>query len=102
MGGSVGLAGTPYNSGESDREQGISKAGNARVRATLVELAWMWIRYQPESNLTKWFEKRYASQSKRLRRIGIVAVARRLMIQLWHFLEHGVDPPGAIIAKRPT
>ena len=98
----MGLVGTPYNSGQSDREQGISKAGNARVRATLVELAWMWIRYQPESNLTKWFNTRYAGQNKRLRRIGIVAVARRLMIQLWHFLEHGVDPPGAIISKAPA
>lgn len=102
VGGSVGLVGTPYNSGQSDREQGITKAGNARVRATLVELAWMWIRYQPESNLTKWFEKRYAGQNKRLRRIGIVAVARRLMIQLWHFLEHGVEPPGAILTKPPA
>jgi transposase len=102
VGGSVGLVGTPYNSGQSDREQGISKAGNARVRATLVELAWLWIRYQPESNLTTWFNTRYAGQNKRLRRIGIVAVARRLMIQLWHFLEHGVDPPGAIISKAPA
>lgn len=102
VGGSVGLGGTPYNSGQTDREQGISKAGNARVRATLVELAWMWIRYQPDSNLSRWFERRYAGQSKRLRRIGIVAVARRLMIQLWHFLEHGVDPPGAVFTKRPA
>ena len=102
VGGSVGLGGTPYNSGQLDREQGISKAGNARVRATLVELAWMWMRYQPNSDITKWFEKRYAGQNKRMRRIGLVAVARRLMIELWHFLEHDVDPPGAIINKNPA
>lgn len=100
VGGSVGLAGTPYNSGESNREQGISKAGNARVRSTLVELAWLWIRYQPDSDITKWFEKRYGGKNKRIRRIGIVAVARRLMIQFWHFLEHNVDPPGAIIKSQ--
>lgn len=102
VGGSVGLVGMPYNSGESDREQGISKAGNARVRSTLVELAWLWIRYQPNSDITKWFEKRYGGKNKRIRRIGIVAVARRLMIELWHFLEHDVDPPGAIITRSPA
>lgn len=99
VGGSVGLVGTPYDSGESFRELGISKAGNARVRSLLVELAWLWIRYQPDSNITKWFNERYGGQGKRSKRIGIVGVARRLMIQLWHFVEHDVDPPGAIIAK---
>jgi transposase len=99
VGGSVGLVGTPYDSGESSREQGISKAGNARVRSLLVELAWLWIRYQPNSTITKWFNERYGGQGKRSKRIGIVAVARRLMIQLWHYVEHDVDPPGAIIAK---
>lgn len=99
VGGSVGLCGTPYDSGESEREQGISKAANVRMRTTLVELSWLWIRYQPESSITKWFNARYGSQGKRARRIGIVGVARRLMIQLWHFVEHDVDPPGAIIAK---
>ena len=99
MGGSVGLGGTPYDSGESFRELGISKAGNARVRSLLIELAWLWVRYQPESSITKWFEERYGGQGKRAKRVGIVGVARRLMIQLWHFVEHDVDPPGAIIAK---
>ena len=99
VGGSVGLVGTPYDSGESFRELGISKAGNARLRSLLVELAWLWIRYQPESSITKWFNERYGGQGKRSRRVGIVGVARRLMIQLWHYVEHDVDPPGAIIAK---
>jgi transposase len=99
VGGSVGLGGTPYDSGQSGREQGISKAANARVRSTLVELSWLWIRYQPESNITKWFEARYGGQGKRAKRIGIVGVARRLMIQLWHFVEHDVEPPGAIIVR---
>ena len=99
VGGSVGLGGTPYDSGQSAREQGISKAANVRVRSLLVELSWLWIRYQPNSSITKWFNARYAGQSKRVKRIGIVGVARRLMIQLWHFLEQDVDPPGAIIVK---
>ncbi len=99
VGGSVGLVGTPYDSGESSRELGINKAGNARLRSLLVELAWLWIRYQPDSSITKWFEERYGGQGKRAKRVGIVGVARRLMIQLWHFVEHDVDPPGAIIAE---
>lgn len=99
VGSSVGLVGTPYDSGESIRELGINKAGNARVRTLMVELAWLWIRYQPNSSITRWFEERYGGQGKRSKRVGIVGVARRLMIQLWHFVEHDVDPPGAIIAK---
>lgn len=99
VGGSVGLVGTPYDSGESTRELGITKAGNARLRSLLVELSWLWVRYQPDSSITKWFEERYGGQGKRAKRVGIVGVARRLMIQLWHFVEHDVDPPGAIIAE---
>jgi hypothetical protein len=99
VGGSVGLVGTPYDSGESNRELGISKAGNARLRSLLVELAWLWVRYQPESTITKWYMERYGGQGKRSKRVGIVGVARRLMIQLWHYVEHDVEPPGAIIAK---
>jgi len=99
VGASVGLVGMPYDSGESSREQGISKAGNARLRSLLIELAWLWIRYQPNSNITLWFNRRYGGHGKRSRRVGIVGVARRLMVQLWHFVEHDVDPPGAIIAK---
>lgn len=99
VGASVGLVGMPYDSGESCREQGISKAGNARLRSLLIELSWLWVRYQPNSTITKWFIRRYGGQGKRSRRVGIVGVARRLMIQLWHFLEHDVNPPGAILAK---
>jgi transposase len=92
-----GLCPTPYDSGESRVEQGISKAGNRRVRAMSIELGWIWIRYQPKSKLTRWFNERFASGGKRLRRIGIVAVARKLLIDLWRFVEHGVVPEGAIL-----
>jgi len=97
VGGSVGLGATPYNSGESEREQGISKAGNPRVRERLIELAWLWLRYQPKSNLTQWFNKRFSTGGKRAKKIGIVAVARRLLIQMWHFVEHDIVPCGAIV-----
>jgi transposase len=92
---SVGLAPTPYNSGDSEREQGVSKAGNRRVRALLVELAWGWIRYQPDSALTRWWAERFGPQGKRSRRVGIVALARKLLIALWRYLEDGVIPKGA-------
>ena len=95
--GAVGLGGTPYSSGATEREQGISKAGNPRVRARMIQLAWLWVRYQPNSPLTKWFEARFAGGGSRHRRVGIVAVARRLLIELWHFAEHGVVPRGAVI-----
>jgi transposase len=91
----VGLTPTPYASGESEREQGISKAGNRRVRALLVELAWQWLRHQPHSALSRWYQRRFAHGGKRLRRIGIVALARKLLIALWHYLEHALVPEGA-------
>lgn len=91
----LGLTPSPYASGESETEQGISKAGNRRVRTLMVELAWSWLRYQPESELSKWFTRRFAGGGKRLRRIGIVALARRLAIALWRYLEDGVIPDGA-------
>ena len=93
--GCLGLAPSPYASGESETEQGISKAGNRRVRTLMVELAWSWLRYQPESQLSRWFARRFAGGGKRLRRIGIVALARRLAIALWRYLEDGVIPDGA-------
>jgi transposase len=93
--GCLGLTPSPYASGESETEQGISKAGNRRVRTLMVELAWSWLRYQPQSELSQWFARRFASGSKRLRRIGIVALARRLAIALWRYLEHGLIPDGA-------
>ena len=95
VGASVGLSPTPYASGKMDRELGISKGGNHRVRSLAIEIAWSWIRYQPNSKLTRWFQKRFANGGKRMRRVGIVAVARRLMIDLWRLLEHGVIPEGA-------
>jgi transposase len=95
LAGCLGMTPTPYNSGTSQREQGISKSGNKRARALLVELAWMWLRLQPDSALTQWFNKRFAGASSRMRRVGIVAMARRLAIALWRFLEHGEIPPGA-------
>jgi transposase len=97
VGGSAGLGGTPYNSGSSDHEQGISKAGNPLVRTRAVELAWLWIRYQPRSELSQWFMRRFAGGGSRMRRVGIVAVARKLLIALWHLVEHGVVPQGAVI-----
>ena len=90
-----GLTPTPYDSGSSLREQGISKAGNERVRTLAVEMAWVWLRFQPQSKLSKWYTQRFAEGGKRMRRIGIVAMARRLLIDLWRYLEHGVVPEGA-------
>lgn len=95
LAGCVGLTPTPYDSGNSSREQGISKAGNRRVRTLLVELAWLWLRYQPQSALSRWFNERFAGGGKRTRRIGIVALARRLLVALWRYVEHGVIPEGA-------
>lgn len=92
-----GLTPTPYDSGGSRKEQGISKAGNPRIRRVMIELAWSWIRFQPESELTKWFEKRFAHGSSRMRRVGITALARKLLVALWKYVEFGIVPEGAII-----
>ena len=86
---------TPYHSGDSARDQGITKSGNRHVRWMTMELAWSWLRYQPGSALSGWFRERFGGGGKRLRRIGIVAVARKLRIALWRFLETGVLPEGA-------
>jgi transposase len=91
----AGLTPTPYDSGKRLREQGISKAGNRRVRTLAIEIAWAWLRYQPQSKLSRWFLERFAGGGSRMRRIGIVALARRLLIDLWRFLEYGVIPEGA-------
>jgi transposase len=90
----VGLVPTPYNSGTMAREQGISKAGNPRVRALLIQLAWLWLRYQPQSKHSRWFQERFGQGGSRQRRIGIVALARRLVIDLWRFAESGLVPEG--------
>jgi transposase len=91
----VGLTPMPYNSGDSTLEQGISKAGSRRVRARLIEISWLWWRYQPDSELSQWFNRRFAAGGKRRRRIGIVALARKLLIALWRYLETGAIPAGA-------
>jgi len=95
VGGLAGLDGSPYSSGESQREQGISKAGNRRVRALMVELAWCWTRYQPRSDLAQWFQKRVAGGNKRIRRVSVVALARKLLVALWRYLKTGELPKGA-------
>ena len=95
VGSIVGLAPTPHDSGQSERERGMSKAGNRHVRAMAIEIAWGWLRFQPNSELSKWYQRRFGSGSKRLRKIGIVALARKLMIELWRFLETGVIREGA-------
>ena len=99
VGGLAGLTPTPYQSGESAREQGITKSGNRHVRWMTMELAWSWVRYQPESALSCWFRERFGTGGKRLRRIGIVAVARKLLIALWRFLASGVLPEGAVLKE---
>ena len=101
VGSLAGLTPTPYDSGGSRREQGIGKDGIRSVRSMAIELAWCWVRLQPQSKRTLWFNERFADGSKRVRKIGIVAVARRLLIDLWRYLEHGVVPEGAQL-KRAT
>jgi len=91
----AGLTPSPFNSGSLVREQGISKAGNPRARTTMIEMAWLWLRYQPNSALSRWFHERVGTGTGRVRRITIVAVARKLLIALWRFLETGLLPDGA-------
>jgi transposase len=95
VGAIVGLTPTPFQSGDSSREQGISKAGNKMLRRMLVELAWAWLRWQPDSALSGWYQRRFADQGKRARKVGIVAVARKLLIALWRYVEEGEIPAGA-------
>ncbi|MCI0356076.1 MAG: IS110 family transposase [Acidobacteria bacterium] len=96
VGGLSGLTGTPYDSGGSERDQGISKAGNRRVRTLMVELAWSWLRYQPQSELSQWYVRRFGSGSPRMRRVGIVALARKLLVALWKYLARDESPAGAL------
>jgi transposase len=95
VGSLAGLTPTPYASGESRREQGISKAGNRRVRWMMVQLSWGWLQYQPESELSRWYQGRFGGGNSRVRKIGIVALARKLLIALWRYLETGEPPAGA-------
>ena len=95
LGSLAGLTPTPYDSGETRREQGISKAGNRRVRWMMVQLAWGWLQYQPDSELSLWYQRRFGDGNSRVRKIGIVALARKLLIALWKYLETGQPPAGA-------
>ena len=91
----VGLAPSPWQSGGTDRDQGISKAGNPRARCAAVELAWLWLLHQPDSKLTLEYRQRTLKASKRIKRIAIVALARKLMVALWRYLTTGLVPEGA-------
>ena len=95
--GLAGLTPTTRSSGDLEREQGISKAGNVLIRSLAIELAWSWVRRQPTSALSRWYRARFAAGGSRQRRIGIVAVARKLLIALWRYLETGVLPEGAVL-----
>lgn len=97
VGACAGLVGCPFNSGEAECEQGISKAGNKRVRSLIIQLAWGWIRFQPQSELSLWFKRRFALGGKRMRRKGIVALGRKLLIALWKYLQHDTIPEGALL-----
>ena len=96
VGGLIGFAPTPYASGESVHDQGISRAGNHRLQGISIQLAWSWVRWQPTSTLTQWYHARVGT-GKRARRIGIVAVARKLLIARWRYVSTGVIPPGAVL-----
>jgi transposase len=91
----AGLAPTPYQSGESNQEQGISKAGNVLIRWIMVELAWSWLRFQPNSPLSRWYQRRFGGGTSRMRRTGIVALARKLLIALWRYVEREETPERA-------
>jgi transposase len=100
VGSLAGLTPTPHDSGTQERERGIGKDGSRWVRGVAIEQAWAWLRFQPESELSKWYQKRFGSGSKRLRKIGIVALARKLLIALWRYVEHGLLPEGAVLMKQ--
>ena len=102
VGSFLGLTPSPYSSGEEERCQGISRAGSGHVRAIMIEAAWLWIRHQPKSALTRWFLERTAGQSTRMRKTMIVAVARKLAIALWRYVENGLVPQGAILNPPTT
>jgi transposase len=96
LGACVGLTPTPFQSGNVQHEQGISKSGNGRIRALLIELAWSWLRHQPDSELSRWFQQRFGSGARN-RKVGITALARRLVIDLWRMTKTGVVPAGALL-----
>jgi len=93
----AGHAPTPWRSGTVDQEQGISKAGNPRLRSMMIELAWLWQRHQPASALSRWFHTRVGNERGRIRRISIVALARKLLIAVWRYVTQGEVPEGAVL-----
>lgn len=97
LGALVGLVPAPFQSGETAHDLGITRAGNKHVRRVMVQLAWSWVRFQPQSALTQWYQRRFGHGSRRLRRIGIVALARKLLIALWRLVKDGVVPEGAVV-----
>jgi len=97
LGALVGLVPALYQSGETARDLGITRAGNKHVRRLMVQLAWSWVRYQPTSALTQWYHRRFAGGGPRMRRIGIVALARKLLIALWRFVDQDLVPEGAVL-----
>jgi transposase len=97
VGSCFGLTDTPYDSGDSRRQQGISKAGNHRARTCAIELSWLWLKHQPDSDLSHWFHARVGTLKGRIRKIAIVALARKLMVALWRYLETGLVPTGAVM-----
>ena len=97
LGSYVGLGSSPFCSGSLDRDQGISKAGNPTARSVMIELAWTWLRYQPGSALSVWFRERVGNLKGRPRRIAIVAMARKLLVALWRYLETGLVPTGTAL-----
>jgi len=102
LGALCGLVPTPYASGQSEYEQGISKAGNRRMRPMAVEIAWLWLEYQPRSELSQWYQRRFGTGNSRMRRVGIVALARKLLVALWKYLERGEVPAGAELREWQT
>jgi transposase len=96
LGALVGLTPMPYQSGQTDREQGISKAGNKHVRGLIVEAAWLWLRWQPGSDLSRWYARRFGAGGRRARKVGIVALARKLLVALWRYVDRGEVPAGAV------
>jgi transposase len=97
VGSYIGVPPSPFSSGSTVREQGISKAGNPKARKTMTELAWLWLRYQPDSALSIWFRQRVGNTKGRIKRIMIVAMARKLAVALWRYLETGMIPQGAVL-----
>ncbi|MGI9452750.1 MAG: transposase, partial [Geminicoccaceae bacterium] len=98
LGAFSGLAPSPWRSGKIDHEQGIAKSGNAKLRSTMIELSWLWLRYQPDSTLSQWFRARVrGNNTRRNRKITIVAMARKLLVALWRYVTQGVVPEGAVL-----